>query len=238
MPNRNAITWDEAVNRIYETGVSKGVLYPEGNTAGTYGDGVAWNGLTSVNETRDGGDITTLYADNIEYLHITANEKFTPTIECYTYPDEFGPCIGEKTDAGAVGLVVTAQTRKMFGLCYRTEVGSEADNDLGYKIHIVYGCKAKPSDVNRETVNDSPEGVTFSFECVTTPIDMSDLGSGFKPSAHLVIDSRKASAAGMAALETLLYGSVTGESPSEVVTPGKMPTILEIKTALSTRAAG
>ncbi len=224
------LTWDEAVNRFYETGVSKGVLYPEGETAGTYGKGVAWNGLTAVNETRDGGDITTLYADNIEYLHITANEKFTPTIECYTYPDEFGPCIGEKTSDGAVGLIATAQSRKMFGFCYRTEVGSEADNDLGYKIHIVYGCKATPSDADRSTINDSPEAITFSFECTTTPIDLSDLGTGFKPSAHLVIDSRKASAAGMTALEALLYGSSSADA--------KMPTILEIKTALATRAAG
>lgn len=227
------ITWDEPAKRFYETGVSKGVLYPEDSTTpGTYGKGVAWNGLTAVNESRDGGDITTLYADNIEYLHITATERFTPTIECYTYPDEFGPCIGEVSATSAVGLVATAQSRKMFGFCYRTEVGSEADNDLGYKLHIVYGCKAQPSDADRATINDSPDAITFSFECTTTPVDMSALNVGnvkFKPSAHLVIDSRKATAAGMTALEALLYGSAQQDA--------KMPTIAEIKTALGTQQA-
>ena len=217
------ITWDEIEKRLYETGVSKGVLYvADPNAAGGYGAGVPWNGLTAVNEGKDGGDVTTLYADNIEYLHIDTPEKFTPTIECYTYPDEFGPCIGEVTKDN---MTVTAQTRKLFGFTYRTEVGSEANNDLGYKIHIVYGCKASPSEVDRSTINDSPEAITFSFDCTTSPVDASALGADVRPTAHVVVDSR--GSGNITELENLLYGPTTGEG-----TP-KLPTIAEIKTALA-----
>ena len=191
--------------RRYQTGISKGVIYPM--SSGAYQTGKAWNGLTNVNESTDGADITTLYADNIEYLHIASPEKCGITIECYTYPDEFKPCIGEID--GANGVTFTAQKHSSFGFCCREEVGNEDDENAGYRIHIYYGCKATPSEVNREIINDSPDAITFSFECTTTPVDV----HGLKPTAHIILDSRLLGENRMAAAEALLYGD-TNSNPT------------------------
>ena len=218
-----ALTWDAVENRLYETGISKGVFYPyDANTpAHPYSGGVAWNGLTAVNESPDGADITTLYADNIEYLHILSPEKFGFTIECYDYPEEFNECIGRKpvklkisnVETTIPGLFATSQNHKMFGFCYRTEIGSEANNELGYKIHLVYGCKSQPTDESRDTINDSPDAMTKSFECTSTPMDFSTaFGATFKPTAHVVIDSRKIPSGKMTALLNKLYGTGTAGS--------------------------
>ena len=212
------LTWDALADRKYETGVSKGVYYPynSANADYPYRGGKAWNGLTAVNESADGADITTLYADNIEYLHIMSPEKFGITIECYNYPDEFAECIGKNTGSGKAtggstyssipGFIVTGQSHKTFGFSYRTEIGSEANNELGYKIHIVYGVKSAPSDENRDTINDSPAAMTYSFECSTTP-DSFPSGYDYKPTAHVIIDSTKIAAAKLTLLENLLYGT-------------------------------
>ena len=177
------LEWDLSAERFYETGVSKGVLWAHNN--GVVGNAKAWNGLTSVSENPEGAEITTLYADNIEYLHVSSVEKLGLTIECYTYPDEFKPCIGEVD--GAAGVTFTAQKHQGFDFSYRTEVGSEDDENAGYKLHIVYGCKAQPSSIDRATINDSPDAITFSFDCTSTPVS----AAGLKPTAHVIIDSRK-----------------------------------------------
>lgn len=212
------LTWDALADRKYETGVSKGVFYPYNSSSSDhpYAGGVAWNGLTAVNESADGADITTLYADNIEYLHIMSPEKFGITIECYNYPSAFAECIGKNTGTGKAtgsstyssipGFIITGQSHKAFGFCYRTELGSEANNELGYKIHIVYGCKSAPSDENHETVNDSPSAMSYSFECSTTPDSFGD-DSTFKPTAHVIIDSTKLASGKLTTLENLLYGT-------------------------------
>lgn len=177
------LEWDLAAERFYETGVSKGVLWA--HTNGVPGTAKAWNGLTSVNENPKGAEISTFYADNIEYVHVSSAERLGLTIECYTYPDEFKPCIGEVE--GADGVTFTAQKHQGFDFSYRSEVGSEEDEDAGYKLHIVYGCKAQPSSIDRATINDSPDLNSFSFDCTTTPVT----ADGLKPTAHVIIDSRK-----------------------------------------------
>lgn len=228
------LTWDNPESvRLYENGVSKGVFYPyNANSADhPYQGGVAWNGLTSVNESPEGAEITTLYADDIEYLHIMSPEKFGLSIECYDYPEEFNPCIGRvpaKYNTAAAGqtpvyvtvpgMYVTSQNHAPFGFSYVTKVGSEANNDLGYKIHLVYGCKAQPTDETRETINDSPNAETKSYECVTTPVDFSTaFGQNFKPTAHVIIDSRTLTAQKLTALEEKLYG--TANTQPELPTP-------------------
>ncbi len=208
------INWDQAGDRQFETGVSKGVLYPI--LAGVYTKGVAWNGLTNVSESPEGAEATPLYADNIKYLNLMSAEEFKATIEAYTYPDEFGVCNGEAELAP--GVVVGQQKRSPFGLCYQTKVGNDVDPDLGYKIHLVYGALAAPSEKSYGTVNDSPEAITFSWELSTTPVAV----PGMKPTASLIIDSTKVDATKLAALEKLLYGgSETGENP-------KLPTPTEV----------
>lgn len=177
------LEWDLAAERFYETGVSKGVLWVYAN--GVPGTATAWNGLTSVNENPEGAEISTFYADNIEYVHVSSVEKLGLTIECFTYPDEFKPCIGEVE--GATGVTFTAQKHQAFDFSYRNEVGSEEDEDAGYKLHIVYGCKAQPSSIDRPTINDSPDLNSFSFDCVTSPVT----ADGLNPTAHVIIDSRK-----------------------------------------------
>ena len=209
------IVWDKTGERFYETGVSKGVLYTQGAT-GAYETGVAWNGLTAVTESPSGAEATPLYADNIKYLNLMSAEEFGATIEAYTYPDEFAECNGEATLA--TGVAIGQQTRKTFGMCYQTKVGSDTDADLGYKIHIIYGALAAPSEKAYTTINDSPEAITFSWELTTTPVEI----EGFKPTASLVIDSTKVDAEKLAALEAVLYGSESEEArlplPSEVLT--------------------
>lgn len=195
------LVWDQSGQRIYETGVKMGVLYVQ-NDDGSYPEGVAWNGLTAVNETPSGAEATPLYADDIKYLELRSAEDFGATIEAYTYPEEFEQCDGSAEIA--VGVKVGQQARRAFGLCYRTIVGNDVKgNDFGYKIHLIYGATAAPSEKAYATVNDSPEAVTFSWEVTCTPVDV----PGFKPSACITIDSTKVDAEQLAALEALLYGS-------------------------------
>ena len=198
------LVWDQAGERLYETGVKNGVLYPL--VEGKYPKGVAWNGLTAVTESPSGAEATALYADDIKYLSLTSAEEFGATIEAYTYPDEFAACDGSAELAP--GVTIGQQKRATFGMCYRTIVGNDIDgNDHGYKIHIIYGALAAPSEKGYATVNDSPEAITFSWEITTTPVKVKD----FKPTAYLVIDSTKVDAEKLTALEAILYGSESVE---------------------------
>ena len=199
------IVWDAIGEHTFETGVRNGVLYLKG-VEGTYNTGVAWNGLTSVSESPEGAEATDLYADDIKYLTLMSAENFKATIEAYTYPVEFEECDGSATIAK--GVVIGQQSRKPFGLCYRTAIGNDTDgNEHGYKLHIVYGCQASPSEKQYSTINDSPEAITFSWEVNTTPVNV----NGKKPTATLIIDSTKADKAKLTALEAILYGSEEAE---------------------------
>lgn len=216
------LVWDQTGQRIYETGVKKGVLYVQDST-GAYPKGVAWNGLTAVNQSPSGAEASPLYADDTKYLELMSNEDFGGSIEAYTYPEEFEACDGSA--ALATGVKIGQQKRSSFGLCYRTILGNDIENDeYGYKLHIVYGCKAAPSEKAYATVNDSPEAVTFSWEFTTTPVAV----DGFKPTAYLEIDSTKADAVKLAALEAILYGSEDVEA--------RLPLPSEIKTLMATEA--
>lgn len=192
------LKWDQVGERSYETGVSKGVLYPQVN--GAYPNGVAWNGLTGVTESPSGAEASPLYADNIKYLNLLSAEEFGATVEAFTYPDEFAECNGEKTLAE--GVTVGQQKRAPFGMSYQTKVGNDTDPEAGYKIHLIYGAQAAPSEKAYSTVNDSPEAITFSWELTTTPVEV----PGMKPTASITIDSTKVDAAKLAALEEILYG--------------------------------
>lgn len=194
------ITWDKTGERLYETGVDHGVLYLLQNN-GTYDKGVAWNGLTAVTESPSGAEPNPLYADNIKYLNLLSTEEFGATIEAYTYPDEFAECDGSASLAD--GVMAGQQKRKTFGLCYRTVIGNDIDgNDHGYKLHFIYGALAAPSEKAYNTINDSPEAITFSWEISTTPVEV----AGFKPMASVTIDSTKADPTKLTALEEILYG--------------------------------
>lgn len=203
------LTWDKTGEHYYETGVKQGVLYPI-QTGGVYSKGVAWNGLTAVTESPSGAEATALYADDIKYLNLMSNEEFGCTIEAYTYPDEFAACDGSASLA--TGVMIGQQKRQIFGLCYKTTLGNDVDgNDYGYKLHLVYGCLAAPSEKAYNTINDSPEAVTFSWEVSTTPVSV----KGFKPTAQITIDSTKATEEKLTALEDILYGKDgAGESDS------------------------
>ena len=215
MPKR--IEWDLTGERLYETGVDRGVLYPQASN-GTYPQGVAWNGLTNVTESPSGAESTPLYADNIKYLNLISAEEFGATVEAYTYPDEFAECNGET--ALKPGVNIGQQSRKTFGLSYRTKIGNDIDaNDHGYKIHIIYGALAAPSEKSYGTINDSPEAITFSWEITTTPVTV----TGFKPTALLTIDSTKVDAAKLTSLENILYGS--SESDARLPLPDEIATI-------------
>lgn len=199
------LVWDETGKRLYETGVSKGVLYVQ-TDEGTYGNGVAWNGLTAVNESPSGAEATPLYADDIKYLELTSTEEYGASIEAYTYPEEFEQCDGS-AELG-VGVTIGQQPRKAFGFCYRTLIGNDVkNNDYGYKIHIVYGAKAAPSEKAYQTVNDSPEAITFSWELTTTPVNV----TGHKPTACITIDSTKIEPAKLTSIEESLYGTDSAE---------------------------
>ena len=214
------LTWDESGSRLYETGVQKGVLYIKNKSTGAYENGVAWNGLTAVTESPEGAEPTPLYADDIKYLNLLSNEEFKATIEAYTYPDEFAACDGSASLVE--GVYVGQQTRATFGMCYRTVLGNDLEgNEHGYKLHIIYGCLAAPSEKAYATINDSPEAITFSWEVSTNPENV----TGFKPTASITIDSTKVDETKLAALEKLLYGD--GQ------TPAKLPLPDEIKTTLS-----
>lgn len=210
------LVWDQTGERFYETGVKQGVLYLRG-TDGAYSKGVAWNGLTSVTESPSGAEPTDLYADDTKYLSLMSAEEFGATIEAYTYPDEFAECDGSASIAD--GVYIGQQDRKTFGMCYRTVLGNDVDsNNHGYKLHLIYGALASPSDKGYTTINDNPDAITFSWEITTTPVNV----DGFKPTASLTIYSTKADANKLAALETILYGSESKEArlplPDEVAT--------------------
>ena len=210
------IVWDAVGEHIFETGVRNGVLYLK-DAEGAYNTGVAWNGLTSVSESPEGAEATDLYADDVKYLTLMSAENFKATIEAYTYPPEFEECDGSASIA--TGVVIGQQTRKPFGLCYRTSIGNDTDgNEHGYKLHIVYGCQASPSEKQYSTINDSPEAITFSWEVNTTPVNV----TGKKPTATLIIDSTKVDKAKLTALEAILYGAESTEPrlplPDEIAT--------------------
>lgn len=211
------LVWDETAARMYETGVSNGVLYIP--TSGVYSKGVVWDGLTAVTESPSGAEETPLYADNIKYQSLRSVEEFGATIEAYMYPDEFAECDGSAELVK--GVTIGQQKRKVFGLCYKTILGNDVDgNDFGYKLHLVYGCTAAPSEKAYATVNDSPEAITFSWEVKTTPVPV----TGFKPTAALTINSTTVNKTKLAALEAVLYG---GES-----TEPKLPLPDEVKTLI------
>lgn len=199
------LVWDQIGERLYETGVKQGVLYPM--NGGAYPLGVAWNGLVSVTESPSGAESTPIYADDGKYLNLMSAEEFAATLEAYTYPSAFGQCDGSAS-LGA-GVSIGQQSRKPFGLSYRTSLGNDSVGaDYGYKIHLIYGANAAPSEKGYQTVNDSPEAITFSWELNTTPVTV----TGFKPTASLVIDSTTTEAAKLTAIEDLLYGTA-GTSP-------------------------
>lgn len=218
------LVWDRTGDRLYETGVKNGVLYIP--TSGVYSKGVAWNGLTAVTESPSGAEATALYADDTKYLSLMSTEEFGATIEAYTYPDEFAACDGSAELAD--GVMIGQQKRSTFGLCYKTTIGNDTDgNDHGYKLHIIYGALAAPSEKAYASINDSPEAITFSWEITTTPVNV----TGAKPTASLVIDSTKADPTKLAALEDILYGK-DGEPGNEP----RLPLPDEIKTLMT--AAG
>lgn len=202
------IVWDEVGKRFYETGVNHGVLFVYDSATKAYGNGVAWNGLTAVNENPSGAESNAQYADNVKYLDLISAEQFGATIEAFYYPDEFEECDGTKEIK--TGITATQQNRKMFAFSYRTELGNDTEgNDYGYKLHIVYGAKAAPSAKSRSTINDSPEAATFSWEVSTTPVAVKT--EGFKPTSHIVIDSTKTDSAILKKIENTLYGTENAE---------------------------
>lgn len=211
------ITWDNTGERFYETGVKKGVLYPQA-TGGLYPKGVAWNGLTAVTESPTGAEATPLYADDIKYLNLLSVEEYAATIEAYTYPDEFAECDGSAEIAP--GVTIGQQKRKTFGLSYVTTLGNDVDgNDHGYKLHIIYGALAAPSEKAYATINDSPEAITFSWEVSTTPVSV----AGFEPTASITIDSTKVNAGKLAALELILYGKDPTSEPASDGADPRLP---------------
>lgn len=213
------LVWDQDASRLYETGVSKGVLYDRGDD-GLYKDGVAWNGLTGVTESPSGAEPTDLYADNMKYLSIRSAEEFGATITAYTYPDEFA--IFDGSAEITKGVMIGQQARKSFGFCYQTILGNDVKlNDYGYKIHIIYGCTASPSEKAYSTVNDSPEAIEFSWELSTTPVTV----EGFMPTATVVIDSTQADPTKLAALEKILYGDE--ENEPRLPLPDEIKTLME-----------
>ena len=212
------LVWDKTGERVYETGVRQGVLYPQ-ETGGTYPLGVAWNGLTGVTESPSGAESTPIFADDIKYLSLMSAEELGATIEAYTYPDEFAACDGSSDIA--TGVSIGQQKRKSFGLCYRTALGNDVDGeDYGYKLHIIYGAIAAPSEKGYATINNDPEAITFSWEISTTPVSM----TGFKPTASITIDCTKADATKLKALEDILYGS--GSVSARLPLPDEIKTLM------------
>lgn len=212
------IVWDESGKRLYETGVKNGVLYIQDET-GAYNNGVAWNGLTAVTESPSGAEATPLYADDIKYLELFSAEEFGATIEAYTYPEEFEACDGSASLG--TGVTIGQQDRKTFGLCYRTVLGNDVkSNEYGYKLHLIYGAKAAPSEKGYQTINDSPEAITFSWEVTTTPVNV----AGFKPTASVTIDSTKIDPEKLKKIEDMLYGE--GATDAKLPLPDELKTIL------------
>lgn len=215
------LEWDKTGEHLYETGVDHGVLYFPDQT-GAYKNGVAWNGLISVSESPSGAEATGQYADNIKYLNLISAEEFGATIEAYTYPEEFEACNGNKELVENTGVYVGQQSRSVFGFCYRTMIGNDTDGqDHGYKLHLVYGCQVSPSEKAYQTINDSPEALTFSWELSTTPVNV----TGKKSTALLVIDSTKIDSTKLAKIEAKLYGDETSTG-AVLPTPDEIAEIL------------
>lgn len=227
------LKWDQTGDRLYETGVDHGVLYPQKD--GGYPLGVAWNGLTAVTESPSGAEDNALYADNMKYLNLKSAEEFGATIECYTYPDEWAACNGESELAP--GITLGQQRRNTFGLAYRTKVGNDTEGeDYGFKLHLIYGASASPSEKSYSTINDSPEAITFSYEVTTTPVDVPGkdaTGKPFKPVACVTIDSRKSDPEALAKLEAILYGTdevkATDDEEAVAATEPRLPLPAELK---------
>lgn len=214
------LTWDETSKRLYETGVRQGVLYPQDNS-GAYPKGVAWNGLTAITESPSGAEETALWADDIKYLSLRSAEEFGATIEAYTYPDEFAICDGSAELA--TGVIIGQQPRKPFGLCYRTVLGNDTELDAhGYKLHLIYGATASPSERAYQTVNDSPEAITFSWEMTTVPVAVKDA----RPTACVTIDSTKVDPEKLKALENVLYGDEKNNTEARLPLPDEIKTLL------------
>lgn len=215
------LVWDQTGERLYETGVKNAVLYVQ-STTGTYPKGVAWNGLTAVTQSPSGAEATPLYADDMKYLNLYSAEEFGATIEAYMYPDEFAECDGSAELAD--GVFVGQQPRKAFGLVYKTVIGNDVKNNkYGYKLHIIYGAMAAPSEKAYATINDSPEAITFSWELTTTPVAV----EGFEPTAYIEIDSTKADPTKLAALESKLFGDTSSEA--ELPLPAEIKTLMEVE---------
>jgi len=221
MPGK--LTWDATGERYFEMGVSKGVLFVMGS-AGTYGAGVAWNGLSTITESPEGAEPSDIWADNIKYATLRSTETFSGTIEAYTYPDEFNACNGEATLVE--GATIGQQSRATFGLCYRTEIGSDtaSDGTAGYKLHFLYGLTASPSEKAYASINDSPEAIAFSWDVSSTPVTVTSI-SGAKPTSTVVVDSRTADSTKLRELEKMVYG--------DTATTSKLPTPDEIYTLLN-----
>lgn len=218
------LVWDKVGERLFETGVKKGVLYVQDAT-GAYPAGVAWNGLTAVTESPSGAEPTPIYADDIKYLTLMSAEEFGATIEAYTYPDEFAECDG--SGELEVGVKIGQQTRTPFGLAYQTSLGNDISGvDHGYKIHLIYGALASPSEKPYQTINDSPEAITFSWEVTTTPVSV----NGFKPTASITIDSTKVDATKLAAFEEILYGKDATTDPVAPAVAARLPLPNEVAT--------
>lgn len=214
-----ALQWDQIGERVFESGTKKGVLYPFNTTSKAYDTGFAWNGLTGVTESPTGAESTPMWADDTKYVNLVSAEEFGFTIEAFTYPDEFGECDGTATLVD--GVSIGQQTRKLFGFSYVSAVGDDVNGaEAGYKIHLIYGALAAPSEKARTTVNDSPEGLTFSWECSTTPVPV----TGFKPTSVVEIDSRTADKTKLAALEAILYGA--GDTEARLPLPDEIKTLL------------
>ena len=223
------LKWDADGERLYETGVDRAVVYPKvASDSNPYPKGYAWNGITSVQERPSGGEANPIWADNIKYLNLRSAEQFGITIEAYTYPDEFAECDGSKNVVENTGLYIGQQRRKAFGFTYRTLIGNdEQDTDYGYKIHLVYGCEASPSERSRNTVNDSPEAMSFSWEVDTTPVKLD--GTEFRPIAHIEIDTTKfASQTLVKSFEDILYG--TASSGGSAAVDAKLPLPMDVFT--------
>ena len=215
--NNSKLEWDASGEHLYETGVKMGVLYPVTN--GAYGNGVVWNGLTGVTESPSGADANAIFADDTKYLELRAAEEFGATVEAYTYPDEFAECDGSASPVS--GVRIGQQPRKPFGLCYRTILGNDDERDeYGYKIHLIYNATASPSERSYQTVNDSPEAITFSWEMTTTPVAV----TGYKNTSCLIVDSTKVDALNLAALEAVLYGQ--GSTDARLPLPDEVISIL------------
>ena len=226
------VVWDKTGERFYETGVDHGVLYPI-QEGGLYNKGVAWNGLVSVSESPSGAESTAVYADNIKYLNLLSAEEFGATVEAYTYPDEFAECDG--STIVTPGLTIGQQSRKMFGLCYRTMIGNDVDGqEHGYKLHLIYGCQASPSEKGYQTINDSPEAITFSWEVTTTPVNV----TGHKATACLTVDSTKVNPEKLTALEEILYGKDPTEPEGMDGVEPRLPLPDEVITLLTPAGVG